>query len=116
MVEPTIFTKIINKQIPATIILETEQFIVIKDINPQAPVHALVISKTAYPTLEAVEDNKDTFVTELFDTIHQAVRKLTISDNYKLHMNVGHQVQEVPHFHCHILGGWAKGESTSVMV
>jgi histidine triad (HIT) family protein len=102
----SIFSKIIKREIPATIYFEDEDFIVIKDIYPKAPVHVLLIPKKVYASLEAVDLNDDLFYAKLLKLARQMAKKLQIADNYKLFMNVGDQVQAIPHLHLHLMGGW----------
>jgi histidine triad (HIT) family protein len=102
----SIFTKIIQGEIPATVIYEDEKFIAINDIHPKAPIHVLLITKEPIETLEAVSLDDDDFYASLLQTARQLATQLGIQDNYKLHLNVGKKVQEVHHFHLHILGGW----------
>ena len=106
MSEDTIFTKIINREIPAKIEYEDEQFIAIHDIHPAAPVHVLIIPKMALKTLEKVNIEDEQFHAQLLMTARKVANKLGISENYKLMMNVGPQVQAVHHVHLHLLGGW----------
>lgn len=102
-----IFAQIIDRQIPATIIDEDDDFVVFKDIHPVAPVHVLIVPKIAYQTLEEIElDDQIQF--RLIKKSRQIAKKLGINQNYKIHLNVGKQVQQVPHLHLHLLGGWDK--------
>ena len=109
MSEPSIFSRIIAGEIPATVRYEDEQFIAINDINPQAPVHVLLIPKHPYPTLENVPTSDTDFHAQLLLTGRKVAEKVGIAANYKLFMNVGKNVQEVYHVHLHILGGWKSG-------
>lgn len=102
----SIFSKIINKELPATIQYEDDEFIVINDIYPKAPIHVLIIPKKAYKTLEEVEMNDDAFYAKLLKLARQMAKKLNTADNYKLFMNVGDKVQDVPHVHLHLMGGY----------
>lgn len=102
----SIFTKIINRELPATIHFEDDEFIAIADIHPKAPVHALVIPKHPYETLEDVDSTNDEFHAKLLKTARVVAKKLGIGENYRLVLNVGHQAQAVLHIHVHILGGW----------
>lgn len=111
MSEPSIFTKIINREIPAKIEYEDDQFIAIHDIHPAAPVHILVIPKDQLETLESVPVEDESFHAKLLKVARQVAQKMGISDNYKLMMNVGKQVQAVHHIHLHLLGGWDKAKS-----
>ena len=105
----TIFSKIINKEIPSTIRFEDDDFIVIDDIYPKAPVHVLIIPKKAYESLEAVDFNDDVFYAKLLKKARQVSKELGISDNYKLFMNIGKEVQDIHHLHVHLMGGWKTG-------
>ena len=107
----SIFTKIINKEIPAKIRYEDDDFIVIDDIHPQAPVHVLLITKKQITSLEDLSE-QDKLLTTLLPTARRVAKKLGINQNYKLIMNIGLQIQEVKHIHLHILGGWQKNEVT----
>lgn len=107
----SIFTKIINREIPAKIEYEDTEFIVIHDIHPAAPIHVLIIPKKEHQTLESVDLNDDTFHARLLKTARIVANKLGIADNYKLMMNVGKKVQAVHHIHLHLLGGWDKGKT-----
>lgn len=108
----SIFTKIINREIPATIVYEDDTFIAFNDIKPKAPVHVLLVPKHPHETLESVALDDDTFHAQLLQTARKVAAQVGIQDNYKLHMNVGTQVQLVPHIHLHILGGWTLGDHT----
>ena len=110
MSEESIFTKIINRQIPATIEYEDDEFIAFRDIHPRAPIHVLLVPKKPYTTLEAVDIEDAGFHARLLQTVRRLAKKLAISDNYKLIMNVGDKMQLVPHVHLHLLGGWEKPE------
>lgn len=104
--EKTLFSKIIDREIPATIRYEDDQFIAIDDIQPIAPIHVLIISKHPYASLEDVPDTDAAFHHNLLLTARKVAKQLNIADNYKLMMNVGKRVQEIHHIHLHLLGGW----------
>ena len=104
--EKSIFSKIIAGEIPAKVEFEDDEFIAIRDINPKAPVHILLVPKIQYATLEAVELDNDQFHARILTLARQIAKQAGIGDNYRLIMNVGRQVQEVHHIHLHILGGW----------
>ena len=95
----TIFTKIINREIPAEIVYESELFLAFMDINPVNKGHLLVITKEPYPTLI---DAPESVVGELFMLVHKltpSVMKATGSDLFNWFV-VG---DEVPHAHVHIV-------------
>lgn len=104
----TIFSKIIDRELPATIRYEDDEFIAIDDINPAAPVHILVIPKLPYATLEDVEATNTDFHAKILQVARITAKQMNISNNYKLFMNVGLKVQDVPHIHLHVTGGWDK--------
>lgn len=104
----SIFTKIINRELPATIRYEDDECIVIDDIHPQAPVHVLLIPKEPFQTLEHVEMSDGHFHKILLQTARRVAKLMGIEKNYRLVLNVGAAVQMVPHIHVHILGGWQK--------
>lgn len=104
--EDSVFTKVINRELPGTIHYEDSQFIVIDSIDPVAPVHVLVIPKKPHKTLEDVSIDDDVFHARILQIARMVAKKLGISDNYKLFMNVGSKVQAVHHIHLHVTGGW----------
>lgn len=106
MSQPSIFTKIINHEVPSTIQYEDEEFIAFNDIYPQAPVHVLIVPKKQYATLEEISMDDTTFHSNLLLTARKVAKKLGISENYKILMNVGPKMQLVPHLHVHLMGGW----------
>lgn len=106
----SIFTKIINREIPSTIRFENDDFIVINDLYPKAPVHVLIIPKKAYESLEAVDFDNDLFYAKLLKTARLVAKDLGIAENYKLFMNVGKKVQDVHHLHLHLMGGYKTGK------
>ena len=102
----SIFTKIIKREIPSNIVFEDDDFIVINDLHPKAPVHVLIIPKKAYETLEDVDFDDDDFYVKLMKTTRLVAKNLGISNSYKLFMNVGKNVQDVHHVHLHLMGGY----------
>src|SRR5258708_2413375 len=102
----SIFTQIINRQIPATIVYEDDQFIAFKDIHPKAPVHVLLVTKEPYLSLEKVPSEDSELHAQILQTARKVAKQLGISANYKIAMNVGPEVQAVQHLHLHLMGGW----------
>ena len=101
----TIFSKIINKEIPADIVYEDEKCIAFNDISPQAPTHILVIPRKEIPKLsESQEDDRD-LLGHLMLSATQIAKKLNL-DDYRLVINNGADAgQTVFHLHIHILAG-----------
>lgn len=102
----SVFTKIINRKLPATIHFENDEFIVIANNDPKAPVHLLIISKQTYANLEEVSLTNQDFHARLLLLCRKMAKKMKIADNYQIHINVGQKVQQVQHLHVHLLGGW----------
>lgn len=101
----TLFTKIINKQIPAKIAYEDETYIAIHDINPQAPVHVLVIPKRVIPTLNDVQGADAELVGGMFVVARKLMEQMGHSD-YRTVFNCGEGAgQTVFHIHLHVLAG-----------
>ena len=103
----TIFTKIINREVPASIVFENEKVIAFKDINPQAPVHILVVPKKEIATLNDVTKEDFEYITAIYQAIQEITKELGISEKgYRVITNCNsHGGQEVFHLHFHILGG-----------
>jgi len=100
----SIFTKIINKEIPSDIVYEQENIIVIKDINPEAKTHLLIIPKKEIPTINDILDEDRELISEMFFVAKKIAKDLNISEWYKLHFNVWEKWwQEVMHIHLHLL-------------
>ncbi len=101
----TLFTKIINREIPAEFLYEDDICICINDISPKAPVHVLVIPKKPIPKLsEATAEDKD-ILAHLMITVPHIAKQLNISDAFRLIINNGEKAgQTVFHLHLHILG------------
>ena len=105
---PTIFSKIINKEIPANIVFESDSVLAFKDINPQAPVHILIIPKIEIPKVTDINGNEHSqLLGEMIDTANKIAKDLGIAeDGFRLVFNCGENGgQEVYHLHLHLLGG-----------
>ncbi len=98
-----VFEQIINKEIPADIVMETKTVIAFRDINPKAKTHILIVPKEKFVTLDEIRrDNIEQFG-KLFLVATQ-VAEMEGLDGYKLHMNVGEAGgQIIPHVHLHLL-------------
>jgi len=102
----TLFTKIINKQIPADIVYEDDLCFAIKDINPQAPVHLLLISKKPIETLAQAADEDQALLGHMLLAVGKITRQLKIDGAFRLAINNGTEAgQSVYHLHMHILAG-----------
>lgn len=103
----TIFTKIINREIPAEIVYEDELCLAFKDINPQAPVHLLIIPKKEIATINDVEAADRELVGHLFLAAGKIAKEMGFDeDGYRTVMNCNEQAgQTVFHIHLHLLAG-----------
>ncbi len=100
----SIFTKIINREIPSDIVYEDEKIIVIKDINPRSKTHLLIIPKKEIPTINDLENEDRELLADMFFVAKSIAKNLWISEWYKLHFNVWEKGwQEVMHIHLHLL-------------
>ena len=102
----TIFAKIIRREIPADIVYEDDRCLAFRDVNPQAPVHILVIPKQPIARLVDAGDDDQALLGHLMITAGRIATEQGISDAFRLVVNNGAGVgQSVFHLHLHILGG-----------
>lgn len=103
----TIFSKIIAREIPADIVYEDDLVLAFKDINPQAPVHILIIPKREIPTVNDVTADDEAALGRLFTVAARIAKENGIdASGYRLMVNVNQDGgQEVFHLHMHLLGG-----------
>lgn len=108
MLPDNIFLKILDKKIPANIVHEDDRCLAFHDINPQAPVHILIIPRKVIPTHADVTDEDRELLGHLHVVATKLAEKLGLDAGYRLVINCkdgGGQV--VPHLHLHLLGGRA---------
>jgi histidine triad (HIT) family protein len=107
MMTDNIFQKIIERKIPANIVYEDERCLAFTDINPQAPVHVLIIPKTkVIPTHADVTEGDRDLLGYLHVVAVKLAEQLGIADGYRLVVNCKERAgQTVPHLHFHLLGG-----------
>lgn len=103
----TIFTKIINREIPADIVYEDDLCLAFNDINPQAPVHFLVIPKKAIATINDITEDDRQVVGHLTLVAAKVAREMGIDqEGFRTVMNCNEfGGQSVYHIHLHVLGG-----------
>ncbi len=105
---PTIFHRIINKEIPAKIVYEDELCLAFHDVAPQAPTHVLVIPKKELPNLAAASEADQSLLGHLLLTAKKVAEQLGLTNGYRTVINCGRDGgQSVDHLHIHILGGRA---------
>ncbi|WLQ12467.1 histidine triad nucleotide-binding protein [Hahella aquimaris] len=103
----TIFSKIIKREIPADIIYEDEFCLAFNDINPQAPVHFLVIPKKPIATINDIEEQDRELVGHLYIAAAKIAKEKGFADDgYRVVMNCNESAgQTVFHIHLHVLAG-----------
>ena len=107
----TIFSKIIDGDIPADRIYDDEHCIAINDINPQAPVHILVIPKKSIPKLSDADESDESMLGHLLLVAKKLADQLGIADGFRLVINNGDKGgQTVFHLHIHLMGGFVMSE------
>ncbi|CEJ44791.1 histidine triad nucleotide-binding protein [Umezakia ovalisporum] len=102
----TIFSKIISREIPANIVYEDDLTLAFKDVNPQAPVHILVIPKKPIVKLADAESQDQALLGHLLLTVQRVAAEAGLNNGYRVVINNGADGgQTVYHLHLHILGG-----------
>ena len=112
--DESIFTKILKKEIPSEIVYEDNDCFAIKDINPQAPIHLLIIPKKHIAKVSDANDEDKELLGSLLLASQKIAKKFDLGDNYRLVINNGAKAgQTVFHIHIHLLGGkslsWSPG-------
>lgn len=104
----TVFKKIIDREIPADIVYEDADCMAFKDINPQAPIHLIVIPKKEIPNIEALEEEDAELIGRLFLAMQTIAAQMGLTNGYRVVLNNGRDAgQEVKHLHFHMLAGRA---------
>lgn len=103
----SIFSKIIRREIPAKIVYEDEEILAFEDINPQAPVHVLIVPKKEIPTINDIQVEDAELAGKILIVAQKIAKKYQIADfGYRLVFNCNEGAgQTVFHIHCHLLGG-----------
>jgi histidine triad (HIT) family protein len=110
MSEKTIFARIVDREIPAKIVYEDDRVLAFHDVNPQAPIHILVIPKKPIDRIDNMTPEDRELVGHIIYAATQIARQQQLTDGYRLVINNGeHAGQTVFHIHCHILGGRRMG-------
>jgi histidine triad (HIT) family protein len=102
-----IFCRIVSGQASADIVHSTDHSVAFRDINPQAPVHVLVVPRQHVVNASTVTHQEAELTADLLVTARQVAEKLGVAGTgYRLVLNVGHDaLNSVPHLHVHVLGG-----------
>ena len=101
-----LFCKIANKEIPSDAVFENEDVFAFNDINPESPVHILVVPKIHISSLNDVNKENSKYISRIFEVIPEIARKAGIDESgYRIVSNCGKDaMQTVNHIHFHILG------------
>ncbi len=106
-----IFCKIIAGDIPSAKVYEDDDMYAFRDINPQAPVHVLVVPKKHIPSMDAVTADNSAVVAKIFEQIPKIAAAEGLTGGYRVISNCGPDAcQTVKHLHFHILGGRAMAD------
>ena len=106
LTKPTIFEKIIAKEIPADIVYEDEQSLAFRDVNPQAPTHILIIPKRRIPMLGMAEQSDKEILGHLMLVAAKVAEIEELGEGYRVMINNGpNGLQSVYHLHIHLIGG-----------
>lgn len=105
---PSLFTRIINREIPAQIVYEDDHVVAFRDISPQAPVHIVITTRTEVTGLADTEDTGDHL--HILNAARKIAEQEGLTNGYRLVINQGEDGgQTISHLHAHLLGGRALG-------
>ena len=109
-----LFCAIINGEIPSKKVYEDDSCYAFLDINPQAPVHCLVVPKTHIASADEIDEQNAQAVAAIFTAIPKIADQLGLQNGYRVVSNIGEDgCQSVKHLHFHILGGKKLSENMS---
>lgn len=110
-----VFCKIANKEISSQCVFENSNVIAFRDLNPQAPVHILVIPKKHITSINDITGENSSIIAEIFEVINKIAELENIKDTgYRVVCNCGEDgCQTVKHLHFHIIGGKKMSETLS---
>ncbi len=112
---PTLFERIVNRELPADIVHQDERVTAFRDIHPRAPVHLLIVPNNAIATANDIADEDEALVGHMFTVARDLAKREGIAENgYRLIINCNaHGGQEVYHLHVHLVGGTPLGPMIS---
>ena len=109
-----LFCSIVSGEIPSDKVYEDDSVLAFRDINPQAPVHVLVIPKQHIESVDQITAENSALVSEIFEKIPQIAASLGLKNGYRIITNCGKDAcQSVKHLHFHLLGGTQLSERMS---
>lgn len=102
----SLFTKIVEREIPADIVFEDDLTLAFRDISPKSPTHILVIPKKEIVSLADLTEQDEAIVGRCVMVAHKVAKQEKLDAGYRLVVNCGDDGgQEVPHLHFHLMGG-----------
>ena len=106
MTEPTLFEKIINREIPAEIVYEDDLCVAFRDVNPQAPIHILIVPRKVIKRVADATPEDIPLLGHLLHAAGEIARQMNCADAFRLVVNNGAEAgQSVFHLHVHLLSG-----------
>lgn len=104
-----VFCLIVEKKIPSQVVYEDEEIMAFKDINPEAPVHILIIPKKHISSIRDISGNDGALLLKIFETANKIAEEFKVADSgFRIVNNCGRDGgQSVEHLHFHVLGGRA---------
>lgn len=101
-----LFCKIVAGEIPSKKVYEDDQILAFHDVNPEAPVHVLVIPKKHIESVDGVNESNSAYVATIFEKIPHIAKSLGVTNGYRVITNIGEDGgQSIHHLHFHLLGG-----------
>jgi len=101
-----LFCKIISGEIPSSKVFENEYVYAFRDINPQAPVHVLIVPKLHISSADEINEENSVYVSKIFEAVPVIAKSEGLGNGYRVVTNIGDDgCQSVKHLHFHILGG-----------
>lgn len=110
MAEKTLFQRLMEREISGDIVHEDDRCVAFRDVNPQAPVHLLVVPRKPVPTIDDLTEQDEPLVGHLFTVASKVAAQEGLTDGYRVVVNCGPDAnQTVYHLHLHVLGGRTMG-------
>ena len=104
-----IFCQIIARELPGQILYEDNDLAVFKDINPEAPVHLLIVPKRHFESLNSLDETTAEIGGRMFQAAKRMAEAQGIQAGYRVMINCGREAgQVVRHLHMHLMGGWGR--------
>ncbi|MBI5967550.1 MAG: histidine triad nucleotide-binding protein [Deltaproteobacteria bacterium] len=104
-----IFCQIAVRRLPADILYEDDDLIVFKEVNPEAPIHLLIVSRVHIDTLNSLDEQSVGLMAKMVLVAKRIAEDLKTQSGYRLVINCGREAgQVVLHLHMHFMGGWRK--------